>query len=151
MLVPVPRIPGPWVASSLEMDPWLCEYREAQCSLYCLSCPYKARVPAWAGWRLACVSSQTAKRPAPPGALSWWSHFHQEPSWTVWYFPQRGLVQPALLKIRKLGPGRGRACLTVVVCKDSGSRLRSRFCPLGHLPATAAFQVLRTPLGKTLS
>lgn len=101
------------------------------------------------GWHVC--PTRRPKGLLPPGALSWWSHSHQEPSWTVWYFPQRGLVQPALLKIRKLGPRRGRASLTVVVCKDSGSRLRSRFCPLGHLPATAAFQVLRTPLGKTLS
>lgn len=58
---------------------------------------------------------------------------------------------PTCSCVDKFGPGGGRACLTVVVCKDSGSRLRPRFCPLGNLPANGASQVFRAPVGKTLT
>lgn len=44
LFAPVPRILGAHVASSLEKDRRLCEYREAQHDLPCFGCPYKARV-----------------------------------------------------------------------------------------------------------
>lgn len=64
----------------MEKDLGLCEYRDAQCHFHCLSCPYKAQVPARAGWRSACVPSQRVRGPAhtrspvlvvpfPPGAV----------------------------------------------------------------------------------